>query len=135
MHKQDSPCKGNPIFRRPLGWICPFRAESICWICFRGRCPRLRWSRLFSLIAKGKCYNKRGSHHSRKSTFYQCKSTTAPESSNTRIIARCDRKWERYFAYAIALRIASGSEYQIGPYRNNLLIRSKPTLSLRGRTS
>src|SRR6476660_5467433 len=67
--------------------------------------------------------------------LYACIWTTAPESSNTRIIARCDRKWERYFAYAIAFRMASGPAYQIGPYRNSSLIRSKPSLSLRGRTS
>ena len=37
-----------------------------------------------------------------KAPLYACIWTTAPESSNTRIIARCDREWERYFAYAIA---------------------------------
>ncbi len=31
--------------------------------------------------------------------------------------------------------MASGPAYQIGPYRNSSLIRSKPSLSLRGRTS
>ena len=70
-----------------------------------------------------------------KTPLYSCIWTTSPQSSNTRIIARCDRWWERYFAYAIALRMASGPAYQIGPYRNNSLIRSKPSLSLRGRTS
>ena len=38
----------------------------------------------------------------RKAPLYACIWTTAPESSNTRIIARCEREWERYFAYAIA---------------------------------
>src|SRR5262249_52165858 len=70
-----------------------------------------------------------------RAPLYPCIWTTAPESSNTRIIARCDRKYERYFAYAIAWRIASGPAYQIGPYRNSVLIRSNPSLSLRGRTS
>jgi hypothetical protein len=56
-------------------------------------------------------------------------------SFNTRIIARCERERERYFAYATALRAASGSAYQIGPYRNRSLIRSMPSLPLRGRIS
>ncbi len=25
--RKDSPCTGNPIFRRGLRWICPFRAD------------------------------------------------------------------------------------------------------------
>ena len=37
-----------------------------------------------------------------KTPLYSCIWTTSPQASNTRIIARCDRKWERYFAYAIA---------------------------------
>src|SRR6266513_4673565 len=70
-----------------------------------------------------------------KASLYSCISTKAPESSTTRIIARWDREWERYFAYAIALRTASGPAYQIGPYRNSSLIRSMPSLSWGGRTS
>jgi hypothetical protein len=42
---------------------------------------------------------------------------------------------ERYFAYATALRTASGPAYQIGPYRNRSLIKSTPSPLLRGRTS
>jgi hypothetical protein len=49
-----------------------------------------------------------------KVPLYSCIWTTAPESSNTRIIARWDREWERYFAYAIALRTASGERSETG---------------------
>src|SRR5215470_14012391 len=56
-------------------------------------------------------------------------------STCTRICARFERERERYFAYATALRIASGPAYQIGPYRNRSLIRSTPSPLLRGRTS
>ncbi len=42
---------------------------------------------------------------------------------------------EQYFAYATALRTASGPAYQIGPCRSRPLIRSKPSSSLRGRIS
>src|ERR1051325_5439439 len=70
-----------------------------------------------------------------KAPLYPCIWTTSPESSNTRMIARCDLQWEQYFAYAIALRTAAGPAYQIGPYRNSLLTKSKPSLSLRGRIS
>ena len=58
-------------------------------------------------MLKGKCCNKRGLTAGENRSSYPCIWTTPPESSNTRIIARCDLEWERYFAYAIALRIAS----------------------------
>ena len=47
--------------------------------------------------------------------------------SNTRIIVRHERDQEQYFAYATALRTASGPAYQIGPSRSRSLIRSKPS--------
>ena len=52
--------------------------------------------------------------------------------SNTRIIVRHERDQEQYFAYATALRTASGPAYQIGPCRSRSLIRSKPSACLRG---
>src|SRR5262249_40365485 len=64
-----------------------------------------------------------------------CASITALESSNTRIIAWREDDQERYFAYATALRTASGPAYQIGPCRSRSLIRSKPSSFLRGRIS
>jgi hypothetical protein len=60
-----------------------------------------RMSRLYSIVAP-------------KAPLYSRISSKAPESSNTRIIARWDREWERYFAYAIALRTASGNRSETG---------------------
>src|SRR4029453_9469706 len=60
---------------------------------------------------------------------------TVLDSSNTRMIALCESDHERYFAYATALRTASGPVYQIGPYRRPSLIRSKPSWFSRGRIS
>jgi hypothetical protein len=60
----------------------------------------------------------------------QCRSRPS-----TRMSARCERERERYFAYATALRTASGPAYQIGPYRNRSLIKSTPSQLVRGRTS
>src|SRR5262249_1928796 len=73
--------------------------------------------------------------HFLKSPFDSCVRITAPKSSNTRMFAGCERERDRYFAYATALRTASGPPYQIGPYRNRSLIRSTPSPLLRGRTS
>jgi len=77
--------------------------------------------------------NRRSS--SLKSPYCSCVLVTLPSSSNTRMIAWCERQRERYFAYATAQRTASGPAYQIGPYRSRSLIRSKPSRSLRGRIS
>src|SRR5262249_30609638 len=52
-------------------------------------------------------------HHWRKSPLDSYVWTTAPESSNKRIIARRKRERERYFAYATASWTASGPAYQI----------------------
>ena len=60
---------------------------------------------------------------------------TVLDSSNTRMIALCESDHEQYFAYATALRTASGPVYQIGPYGSRSLIRSKPSWSSRGRIS
>src|SRR5262249_24321770 len=70
-----------------------------------------------------------------KSALDSCVRITAPKSSNTRMFADCERERDRYFAYATALRIASGPAYQIEPYRNPSLIKSTPAPVLRGRTS
>src|SRR4030095_7042025 len=106
---------------------------SLNWRGYTKRLQSTRENRVTNHKVLGGCRGCWVGHG--EGTAYLCIWTTEPESSNTRIIARCDREWERYFAYAIALRTASGPAYQIGPYRNSSLIRSKPSLSLRGRTS
>src|SRR5262249_33453916 len=108
---------------------CPYRANLIF-----ASGPRALPSANIG-IAFQACSSQNASLEILNAPLYPCICTTSPASSKTRMIARCDLEWERYFAYAIALRIASGPAYQMGPYRNSLLIRSKPSLSLRGRTS
>src|SRR5262249_55519669 len=85
-----------------------------------GRLPEntASWqARVRSVNLKTCCKQRSG----RIEPSYSCVWITAPESSNTRIIARCEQDKEWNFAYATALRTASGPAYQIGPCRSRSL--------------
>ena len=69
-------------------------------------------------MPKGGCYNKRGL------TARKNLPLSVHLDYNARVIQHTDNCPLRpevgaVFAYAIALRIASGPAYQIGPYRNS----------------